>query len=294
MSISIGTNANFSDLPLRTFRSDLTASGHPELILKDLNEMIHDLNTELPQDLVYSHYLNHLPLQVVSSNQWQNQFSEQLSKIKMSIHQEIHQKHLNWKEKFQINKFKNNFNNNSNNNHKVKNRQTDINKNSNLENQKITKTDLSFCLNKIIDNNWVIFNEYNLDPNVVDRTLPNSWFENSYASGLGWALGAGLGGKLANANQNVLITVGDGSYLFNTPLSAHLVASQYRIPVMIVVFNDQGWSTIRKRTMGSHPYGVAVQNNDFVLCEFKTQMDYHKMAEASGGKGFYNNYLLVF
>src|SRR5205085_160221 len=121
----------------------------------------------------------------------------------------------------------------------------------------ITKQYLSYCIGQAVDDNVVIFNEYDLEPQLVPRRLPGSWFENSIASGLGWSLGAALGGQLARPDQTMLVTLGDGAYLFNTPISAHYVASAYKLPIMIVVFNDKGWTTIKKSYLGTTPNGWA-------------------------------------
>ena len=125
-------------------------------------------------------------------------------------------------------------------------------------------------------------NEYNCDPWLVPRRCSDSWFENSVASGLGWALGAAIGIKLAAPSQTVVVTVGDGSYLFNTPLSAHMAARQEDLAMLIVVFNDQAWSTIKKSTKGSHPTGHAARTGKFALCDFSVEIAYDQIAAACG------------
>jgi acetolactate synthase-1/2/3 large subunit len=153
------------------------------------------------------------------------------------------------------------------------------------EGAKITKTFLSRAIGKVVDDEVSIFNEYDLDPIQVPRRTPDSWFENSCASGLGWALGAALGAKLAAPERTMLVTVGDGTYLFNTPLSAHYVASAEKLPVLIVVFNDSAWSTIKRSTRGSHPDGWSVRTRNFPLCDFVQSIDFEKVVEACGGIG---------
>jgi len=149
----------------------------------------------------------------------------------------------------------------------------------------ITKRFLSHTLGRVIDDDVVIFNEYDLDPTLVDRSHADSWFENSIASGLGWALGAALGAKLAAPERTMLATVGDGSYLFNTPLSAHYVATAERLPILVVVFDDHGWSTIEKSTRAAHPQGHAVRTGRFALSGFSVSLELDKVAEACGGIG---------
>ena len=150
---------------------------------------------------------------------------------------------------------------------------------------KISKRYLSYCVGQVVDDNAVIFNEYNLDPTLVPRHLPDSWFENSIASGLGWSLGAALGAQLAAPEQTMIVTLGDGSYLFNTPLSAHYVAAAYNLPVVIVIFNDSAWSTIKKSYLGTSKDKWAEKKNKFPLCDFDINIAFEKLAEATGGIG---------
>lgn len=152
-------------------------------------------------------------------------------------------------------------------------------------NSEITKDYLSHCIGDVVDDSVVIFNEYNLCPYQVPRHLPDSWFENSVASGLGWSLGAALGAQLASPDQTMMVTLGDGSYMFNTPLSAHYVAEAYDLPVVIVVFNDNAWSTIKKSYKGSMPSGWGVKNDYMPLCDFKNPVEFHMLAQSVGGVG---------
>jgi acetolactate synthase-1/2/3 large subunit len=149
----------------------------------------------------------------------------------------------------------------------------------------ITKRYLSHALGAALDDRCVVVNEYNLDPWLVPRTRADSWFENSVASGLGWSLGAAIGIALAAPEQTVVVTLGDGSYLFNTPLSAHLTAVAQGIPMLIVVFNDQAWSTIKKSTKGSHPTGHSARTGRYALCDFSVGIEFDRVAEACGAVG---------
>ncbi|MBK9365699.1 MAG: thiamine pyrophosphate-requiring protein [Deltaproteobacteria bacterium] len=149
----------------------------------------------------------------------------------------------------------------------------------------ISKRFLSWCIGQVIDDHHVIFNEYPLDPVLVPRRTPASWFENSVASGLGWSMGAALGGAMAAPDRDILVTVGDGSYLFNTPLSAHAVAAQEGLGLVVIVFNDQAWSTIKRSTRGSHPQGWAARTGRFELCDFSHDLDIRLIAQACGAVG---------
>ncbi len=149
----------------------------------------------------------------------------------------------------------------------------------------ITKNYISYCIGQAIDDDVVIFNEYNLEPFLVPRRQTMSWFENSIASGLGWSLGAALGAQLACRDQVMMVTLGDGSYMFNTPMSAHYVAGAYKLPIVIVVFNDSGWSTIKKSYDGASSGNWANINEYSELWNFKMQVSFEKLAESCNGVG---------
>lgn len=150
---------------------------------------------------------------------------------------------------------------------------------------RLTKAYLSHAIGRAIDDDVVIFNEYDLDPWQVPRRCPDSWFENSVASGLGWSLGAALGGKLAAPERTVVVTLGDGAYYFNSPLSAHQLAAAEGLPILVIVFDDQAWSTIERSTRGSHPAGHSVRTGRFPLCRFAASVDFAAVARAAGGVG---------
>ncbi len=150
----------------------------------------------------------------------------------------------------------------------------------------LTKRLVSHVLGRIVDEDAMIFNEYNLDPGEISRSKPDGWFENSISSGLGWALGAAMGAKLAEPDRTAIAAVGDGTYIFNTPVSAHHVSASHGIPFLTIVLNDHGWSTIKKAYLSSHPDGWCSRTGRFPLVRFGTDVKFEAIVEACGGAGF--------
>lgn len=150
----------------------------------------------------------------------------------------------------------------------------------------LTKRMVSHTLGVVASDDAMIFNEYDLDPNEIPRTKPDGWFENSISSGLGWALGAAMGAKLAEPDRTAIAAVGDGTYIFNTPVSAHHVAASHGIPFLTIVLNDRAWTTIKKAYLSSHPNGWCAKSGYFPLVGFGTDVQFEKIAEACGGRGF--------
>jgi acetolactate synthase-1/2/3 large subunit len=68
-------------------------------------------------------------------------------------------------------------------------------------------------------------------------------------------------------------------------LSAHLTALAEGVPMLIVVFNDQAWSTIKKSTKGSHPGGHSARTGRYALCDFPVGIAFDRVAAACGAVG---------
>lgn len=75
------------------------------------------------------------------------------------------------------------------------------------------------------------------------RTEPGTYY--SYcSSGLGWALGASIGVKLARPDRTVVTTVGDGSFVFGNPLAAVEMVRACDAPHLWVVYDNDGWRAV--------------------------------------------------
>ncbi len=72
--------------------------------------------------------------------------------------------------------------------------------------------------------------------------MPGSYHRSS-GGGLGWGLPAALGVKLAQPDRPVIAYLGDGSALFS--LQALWTAARYRIPVVVVICQNQGYQAVK-------------------------------------------------
>ena len=106
---------------------------------------------------------------------------------------------------------------------------------------------------------------------------PLSFF--SVASGgLGQGLGLALGAKLAMKERPIVSVIGDGSFMYN-PVTQALALSKHKdIPIMIVVFNNAGYSAMRKEHHAYYPDGVAAADNASVGHTI-TDLDYADLAK---------------
>lgn len=117
----------------------------------------------------------------------------------------------------------------------------------------------------------------------LDFKGPQSFF--SVASGgLGQGLGLALGAKLAMKDRPVVSVIGDGSFMYN-PVTQSLALSKHKdIPIMIVVFNNAGYSAMRKEHHAYYPDGVAAASNASVGHEI-TDLDYADLGQPFGFYG---------
>ena len=89
------------------------------------------------------------------------------------------------------------------------------------------------------------------------------------SGGLGFGIGAGLGAKLAAPEREVIVTVGDGSYMFGNPIPYHYVGARREPADLTVVANNQSWLAVRQSTLDVFPDGAAAKANVMALTELK-------------------------
>jgi acetolactate synthase-1/2/3 large subunit len=99
---------------------------------------------------------------------------------------------------------------------------------------------------------------------------------------LGWSGGGAVGAKLACPERTVVALVGDGTFLFSVPSSAHWVARRYGTPTLTVIYDNRGWKAPKQSTLGVHPTGAAAMADDFHV-SFEPEADLPGVAAAAGG-----------
>ena len=141
------------------------------------------------------------------------------------------------------------------------------------------------CIDDLCDADTVLLNEYPLVLEELLQIKPGNYFSHSPAGGLGWAMGAALGFKLARPDQTVIAAVGDGAYMFGNPTPAHFVSRAAGLPVLFVIFNNRRWGSVHRSTMSLYPRGYAEQSEQPPLSCLEPSPDYEKIVQASGGYG---------
>jgi acetolactate synthase-1/2/3 large subunit len=144
---------------------------------------------------------------------------------------------------------------------------------------------LSFCVDQVRDSDTLIVNDHGVSQDQLSLSEPASYFGGSPAGGLGWGIGGGLGMKLARPEKTVIVSVGDGTYMFNNPTACHFVSQAYDLPLLTIVCNNAIWHSTKAATQQVMPDGWAVSTGNFPLCDLTPSPRYEKVVEAHGGYG---------
>ncbi|MFC1947163.1 thiamine pyrophosphate-requiring protein [Chloroflexota bacterium] len=141
------------------------------------------------------------------------------------------------------------------------------------------------CLNDVIDEDTIIVEETVTNgfpvSRYIERTKPGTKFNNQGAS-LGWGLGAALGAKLARPENMVVSLVGDGTFIFGSPIATFWAAVKYKAPFLCIVFNNGMYNAPR---MGIPRDSYSAKTGNWVGTEIDPSPDYAAVVKACGGYG---------
>jgi acetolactate synthase-1/2/3 large subunit len=149
----------------------------------------------------------------------------------------------------------------------------------------ITPKWVSTCIQNAKDDDTIVINEYPLVLEEVAFSKPMTYFAHAPSGGLGWAMGAALGVRLAKPEATVIVAVGDGTYMFGNPTPTHFVSRAADLPTVTVVFNNARWAAVHRATLSMYPDGYAARDNMPEFTCLEPSPDYEKLVEACGGYG---------
>ncbi|VCU70418.1 Benzoylformate decarboxylase [Pigmentiphaga humi] len=103
--------------------------------------------------------------------------------------------------------------------------------------------------------------------------------------GLGQGIAVALGVKLAAGGRPVVLTVGDGSFLYN-PIVQSLGASRdQNLPLLIVIYNNGKYLSMQYNHRRYYPDGVAAETGSGLGSDLSTQPDLASLAGPFGMHG---------
>ena len=142
---------------------------------------------------------------------------------------------------------------------------------------------LAHCLNEAKSDDAIFVNELGIAPNRLDFKDPLSFIGTSLAGGLGAGLGSALGAKLAARDREVIVAVGDGSYMFGNPVPYHFVQRAENLPVLTIVANNHSWLAVRQSTLAVYPDGAAAKANVMPIQDLNPSPAFERVAECCDG-----------
>ncbi|MBB4140498.1 thiamine pyrophosphate-binding protein [Microbacterium invictum] len=109
---------------------------------------------------------------------------------------------------------------------------------------------------------------------------PDSFFY--VQGGLGQGMAVALGVKLAVQDGFVLYTVGDGAFLYNPIVQSLLASKDHGLPVLMVVYNNKKYLSMKMNHLRFYPQGAAVQTDNHLGVDLATQPDLSAFAAPFG------------
>ena len=104
--------------------------------------------------------------------------------------------------------------------------------------------------------------------------------------GLGWALGGGRRrSSWPRPDRLVVAVVGDGSFVFGSPVAALYAAQQAEAPFLTVILNNSGYNASKSPIVGLFPHGASVQANAYPGVRFEEPPDYAALARSCHAYG---------
>jgi acetolactate synthase I/II/III large subunit len=142
-------------------------------------------------------------------------------------------------------------------------------------------------IGQVADDNCLVLDE-TLAAAPVDDYLrfaaPGHYYKNPGSSG-GWGAGAALGAKLGRPDKDVIMTCGDGFWMYAVANPAIWAAARYKAPFMAVIFQNRSYSTGTRATVGFYPEGYAAKSGLEGGYFGDPPIDFAKEAEAAGAYG---------
>ncbi len=142
-------------------------------------------------------------------------------------------------------------------------------------------------LNKLLKDDDVVLNEgvRNAGACLLQLTRPKpNTVVRSGGGGLGWSGGMALGVKLASPDTMAVQVVGDGGFYFGGPSSVFSVAQQYKLPILVLLLDNTGWSAVKESTLRVFPEGEAKSAGKF-QAGLLADAEFSKVGEAFGAYG---------
>ena len=114
----------------------------------------------------------------------------------------------------------------------------------------------------------------------LDWSEPKRYFY--VQGGLGQGIGVAIGIKMAAPDKPVALLLGDGTFLYNPVVQALAAARDNKLPILIVIFNNRKYLSMKLNHLRAYPEGVAVKHGIFHGVDLDSQPPLHLFGEPFG------------
>ena len=90
---------------------------------------------------------------------------------------------------------------------------------------------------------------------------------------------------MADTEREVALVIGDGAMLYNPIVQSLSAARTLDLPILIVVFNNRQYRSMKLNHLRFYPDGAAVREDDFRGVDLDGQPELAKVAESLGVLG---------
>lgn len=100
--------------------------------------------------------------------------------------------------------------------------------------------------------------------------------------GLGQGLPVALGARYAAPDRPVVLAIGDGAFIYNPVIASLSAARDLGLPLLIVIFNNRQYLSMKKNHLRFYPDGAAATSGDFLGVDLATQPELSAFAAPFG------------
>ncbi|MFQ6016309.1 MAG: thiamine pyrophosphate-requiring protein [Anaerolineae bacterium] len=147
---------------------------------------------------------------------------------------------------------------------------------------------LCYALNEVLPENAIVVEEtivhMRFIRRYIERIQPQGFFRGA-SGGLGTGLGVALGLKWAAQDRLVVALMGDGAFNYNPVLPALGFAQEYQVPILIVIFNNQSYASMKGAHLQFYPDGWTARTGTFYGVDITPTPDYAGLMKLFDGYG---------
>ncbi|WP_247730331.1 thiamine pyrophosphate-dependent enzyme [Halovivax limisalsi] len=157
------------------------------------------------------------------------------------------------------------------------------------------KTPIDPCLlchtvNETLPRDAMVFHEVIVHTPAVSNIVGSHGRNDLFVSranrgGLGTGLSVALGAKLARPDRLATVLMGDGSFHYNSVVAALGTAQEYDLPLLVVLFNNGAYESMKFSLQQRYGDGWAEQTDTYYGSAIEPDPDYASVADVWDGFG---------